>query len=74
MPGTCHRYYFENLKIVPREMYGIQFLLVYEVNILDAQGTVDLVQRTLERMDVVIASLHMPCMKPVSNWRIQKAI
>ncbi|MFR4829645.1 MAG: PHP domain-containing protein, partial [Dorea sp.] len=56
MPGTCHKYYFENLKIVPREMYGIQLLLGSEVNILDAQGTVDLAQRTLERMDVVIAS------------------
>ena len=67
MPGTCHKYYFENLKIVPREMYGIQLLLGSEVNILDAQGTVDLVQRTLERMDVVIASLHMPCMKPGSK-------
>ena len=43
MPGTCHKYYFENLKIVPREMYGIQLLLGSEVNILDAQGTVDLV-------------------------------
>lgn len=51
MPGTCHKYYFENLKIVPREMYGIQLLLGSEVNILDAQGTVDLAQRTLERMD-----------------------
>ena len=67
MPGTCHKYYFENLKIVPREMYGIQLLLGSEVNILDAEGTVDLVQRTLERMDVVIASLHMPCMKPGSK-------
>ena len=27
MPGTCHKYYFENLKIVPREMYGIQLML-----------------------------------------------
>ena len=67
MPGTCHKYYFENLKIVPREMYGIQLLLGSEVNILDAQGTVDLAQRTLERMDVVIASLHMPYMKPGSK-------
>ena len=27
MPGTCHKFYFENLKIVPREMYGIELLL-----------------------------------------------
>ena len=42
MPGTCHKFYFHNLKVVPREMYGIQLLLGSEVNILDSQGTVDL--------------------------------
>ena len=67
MPGTCHKFYFHNLKVVPREMYGIQLLLGSEVNILDAQGTVDLGQQTLSGMDVVIASLHTPCMKPASR-------
>ncbi len=67
MPGTCHKYYFDNLKVVPREMYGIQLLLGSEVNILDAQGSVDLSERTLSKMDVVIASLHIPCMKPASK-------
>ena len=38
MPGTCHKYYFENLKIVPREMYGIQLLLGSEVNIWMHRG------------------------------------
>lgn len=42
MPGTCHKFYFQNIKVVPREMYGIQLLLGSEVNILDAAGTVDL--------------------------------
>ena len=42
MPGTCHEFYFNNLKVVPRELYGIQLLLGSEVNILDAKGTVDL--------------------------------
>ena len=61
MPGTCHKFYFQNIKVVPREMYGIQLLLGSEVNILDAAGTVDLAQKTLEKLDVVIASLHVPC-------------
>jgi len=39
MPGTCHKFYFHNLKVVPREMYGIQLLLGSEVNILDSQGS-----------------------------------
>ena len=67
MPGPCHEFYFQNIKVVPREMYGIQLLLGSEVNILDAAGTVDLAQKTLEKLDVVIASLHVPCIKPGSR-------
>ena len=48
-------------------MYRIQLLLGSEVNILDSQGTVDLGEKTLSGMDVVIASLHTPCMKPASK-------
>ena len=66
MPGTCHEFYFNNL-VVPRELYGSQRLRGSEVNILDAKGTVDLGQKTLANMDVVIASLHTPCMKPASK-------
>lgn len=64
MPGTCHNYYFHNLKVVPRELYGIQLLLGAEVNILDPLGTVDLNEKELRKMDIVIASLHVPCMTP----------
>lgn len=64
MPGTCHKFYFHNLKTVPRELYGIRLLLGSEVNILDPEGNIDLKERELSEMDVVIASLHIPCMKP----------
>lgn len=66
MPGTCHDFYFDNLKVVPREMYGIKLLLGAEVNILDYDGKVDLREKQLQAMDVVIASLHLPCIKPGS--------
>ena len=46
---------------------GFELLLGSEVNILDAQGSVDLSERTLSKMDVVVASLHIPCMKPASK-------
>ncbi|MDO4275548.1 MAG: phosphatase [Eubacteriales bacterium] len=64
MPGASHNYYFHNLKVVPRELYGIRLLLGSEVNILDPEGTVDLNEKELRSMDVVIASLHLVCMKP----------
>ena len=67
MPGTCHQYYFDNLKNVPRQMYGIELLMGSEVNILNADGEIDLSGKTLAQMDVVIASLHIPCMKPLTK-------
>lgn len=64
MPGSCQRIYFQNLKVVPRELYGIRLLLGCEVNIMDSDGSIDLTERELKGMDVVIASLHIPCIKP----------
>lgn len=64
MPGTCHYFYFHNLKIVPRELYGIRLLLGAEVNIMDPEGNVDLNEKELRKLDIVIASLHIPCMQP----------
>lgn len=64
MPGTCHSFYFHNLKVVPRQMYGIELLLGAEVNIMDEEGNVDLKEKEIRKMDVVIASLHLPCMAP----------
>ena len=67
MPGTCYNYYFHNLKTVPRELYGIRLLLGAELNILNPQGEVDLKEEELRGIDIGIASLHLPCMKPGSR-------
>lgn len=64
MPGSCQRFYFHNLKIVPRNLYGIELLLGTEVNIMDTEGNLDLAQKDLLELDLVIASMHTPCMKP----------
>lgn len=63
MPGSCHDFYFYNLKAVPRQMCGIELLLGVELNLIDSSGSVDLDQRTLKQMDVTIASIHPPCFK-----------
>ena len=64
MPGSCQRFYFHNLKVVPRNLYGVELLLGTEVNIMDIQGNLDLAQKDLQELDLVIASMHTPCMKP----------
>lgn len=64
MPGTCHEFYFLNLKVLKRSMYGITVLFGAEVNIVDYNGKLDLRESILKKMDLVIASLHIPCLKP----------
>ena len=63
MPGTCHEFYFMNLKVLPRTMFGIEVLFGTEVNIMDLDGGLDMSQGLLKRMDVVIASMHTPCLR-----------
>ena len=58
MPGTCDDLYFVNLRVVPREMFGIRLLLGAELNIMDEQGTVDLPDWIIHRLDLRIASIH----------------
>ena len=61
MPGSTHLYYFQNLKVVPRQMEGVELLLGVELNIMDSDGRVDLPDSVVAKMDVRIASMHMPC-------------
>lgn len=72
MPGTCQDFYFQNLKVVPRQYGDMRLLLGVELNILDEAGSVDLAEPYLGRMDVAIASLHTPCIRPGSRqWNTQ---
>lgn len=64
LPGTCHEFYFQNLKVLRRQMYGIEVLFGAEVNIMDYDGSLDMGEELLKKMDVVIASLHTPCIRP----------
>ena len=47
MPGSCGLYYFQNLKVVPRQMENLRLLFGVELNILDENGTVDLPEDTI---------------------------
>lgn len=64
MPGTCHEFYFMNFNVIPRKMEGVKLLFGVELNLLDAGGAVDLPETLLAKMDITIASLHTPCIKP----------
>jgi putative hydrolase len=56
--GTCQRIYFENLRILPRNYEGTTVLFGVELNILDKHGNVDLDNKVLKELDIVIAGIH----------------
>lgn len=61
VPGTCGELYFSNLRVLQRERGDITVLFGAELNILDSEGSVDLPERLLQKMDVCIASMHAIC-------------
>lgn len=60
IPGTCDPIYFTNLKRVPRVLYGVELIHGCEANVLN-DGTHDLGQRYLERLDYAIVGIHSLC-------------
>lgn len=64
MPGSCHEFYFHNLKVVDRELFGVELALGVELNVIDYDGNVDLPEWVLKSMDITIASFHAPCLTP----------
>ena len=67
MPGGPHPFFFANYKCIPREYGSLRLLCGVEANIMDYEGSLDLEQGILQRMDYVIASMHVVCVKPGSR-------
>lgn len=62
--GSAQSSYFRNLCSSPSLRCGIRLLYGVEVNILDIQGTLDLDNEVLAKLDYAIASLHVPNITP----------
>ncbi len=60
MEDAPHIWHFYNFKAVPRVISGVKFMGGAEVNILNERGDVDLCDADMERLDIVIASIHTP--------------
>ncbi len=67
MPGGPHPYFFGNYKCIPRQHGELRLLCGVEANIMDVEGHLDLSDEMLDRMDYVIASMHVPCLTPGSR-------
>ena len=74
MPGAPHFWFFMNQQVLPRFISGVGILRGAEVNILNAQGEIDLPLQADARLDWVIASLHEPCFPPSNKFDHTKAL
>jgi len=74
MPGSCHELYFYNLRVLFHEKYGVNRLFGAELNIMDFNGRVDLPERIIQHLDIVIASFHPPCIVAGSRQQNTNAL
>lgn len=61
MPGGPHEYYFYQLLGLPRFIAGVEVLRGVEANIIDICGNLDLPERLLLELDLVLAGFHEYC-------------
>ena len=63
MPGSAQPIYFTNFKAIKEKILGVRIFTGMEANIIDLEGKLDAEEAVLKKMDYVIASLHVPCVK-----------
>lgn len=56
--------YFDNLTSLPAYVKGIRLLTGVEANIMDHNGMIDMPEKIMEKLDIVIASYHTSCTLP----------
>lgn len=59
MPSAPHRWYFMNMRIIPRLINGVGILRGVEANIINNKGELDIGPDVQQRMDIVLGSLHL---------------
>ena len=70
MPGAPHESYFTCMwSAIPDEYDGVYLLRGCEANILDENGTLDVSESVLARLEWVIASIHGYITKPMDKER-----
>ncbi len=61
MPGAPGKWFFMNLKSIPRTVNGVLILRGVEANIINSQGEIDLdLEKEHSNLDWVVASAHSP--------------
>ena len=67
MADAPHPWHFDALKMLPRQVNGVYLIRGAEANIVDYEGHLDLTDEELKKLDLVIASFHVPCCPPCKD-------
>ncbi len=67
MPGASNIFHIGNQIVIPEIVEGIRVLKGAEANVIDFDGSIDIEERYLEKLDFVIASIHDVCITPGSE-------
>ena len=60
IPGTIHPFYYNNLEVIPRTLYGVEIVHGCEINVLSG-GALSLEECYIDRLDYAIAGIHKQC-------------
>ena len=60
IPGTVDPFYYMNLSVIPRTLYGVGILHGSEINVLNG-GRLSLEERFISKLDYCIAGIHSLC-------------
>lgn len=64
MPHAPHPFYFGNLHTIPEVIEGIRVIKGVEANVVDHDGSLDLPERYIKRLELVLAGFHPECLEP----------
>ena len=67
LPDGPNEWHFNGITRLPKTVHGITVLYGSEVNILNYDGDMDLPDSLLQKLDIVIASMHSPAVPPSSE-------
>ncbi len=61
VPGSATAIYFAMADRVPREHKGLKVMFGCEANIIDKEGNIDIKNRTIKKLDILLVGLHNRC-------------
>lgn len=73
IPNTCGPFYFVNLKVVPRYLYGVEICHGCEINVLDG-GRLSLEQKYIDKLDYAIVGIHTLCYQDAGRQKNTDAL